>query len=211
MDLNLQRAKANPGQLGQQLQTNSSGDPFELLTNWQPRNGLSYDIAADFQVLQCAAQGFRPAMAMVSWLRQCTWPTEPPNQTALPTGISWSEIALAVSLEMGTFLPVKRRKADSDKHTLVWLESYQQARLQAVTFSELAEMASQLLRQVAALLPCEVLPSLDHGRVRSLYLMGDCQATTGLIRRPAWPSQHRVVHLIKKKKNYMQGGGRCRT
>lgn len=104
---------------------------------------------------------------------------------------------------MGTFLPIKRPKAESCEHRLVWLQNFTMAKMHSTTLSEQGEMASPLLRQVTSLTPFDILPTTGHGRIRSLYMMGDVQATTGLLRKPAWPSQFRVVSLIR---SYLQSG-----
>lgn len=156
-------------------------------------------------ILRSVALGFQPAMAVVAWLRSCSWPEEDPISSSLPIGISWPEIALAVMLEMGGYLPVKRKMADTNEHHLLWLDTFGAARLHGVTLSEQGEQVSQLFKQVNKFLPVSAMPLIANGRVRSLYLLGDSQATTGLVRRPSWPSQQRVVNLMR---GYLTGGRR---
>ena len=171
-------------------------DPVALLSSWQPQEAWTAPGRIQCAGIRWCAWGWQPAAACLKWLRTCTWPLHEIGPGGEVYGLSYAEIAIAISLEMGCYLPVKRTTATGDV-LVVYVEDYAAAKRLHVTMQEQIATAHHLLTQVLDLIPERMIPDTPKGHVRSLYALGDTGFTGGLMLRPAFTRQSEVIQHTK--------------
>ena len=172
-------------------------DPFTLLCQWKPRNVWKPPTRLQCQGLPFGMWGWQASFAALQFLKECEWPFEELGPEGIPIGISWLEIGIAIMLKLGTYLPIQRVGSDGETY-LVFLPSLAAAQMHHVTLSELAQVANSLYHQVLNLIPERLTPNIPEGRVKSLYMLGESCQGTGLLLRPAFPDQAKVVELAQQ-------------
>lgn len=181
--------------------TASAGIPVsDLFANWFPDEVWIMPTRLQSQGLWQCAWGRQSAAAMRQFLRTCRWPTTELGPGGRAYGFSWIELALAVMRHMKAYLPV-RRVNDKNQQILVYLTSFQHAKREGVTLTELGETAYYLLQQLQDMIPERVLPEVPKGRNRSLYAMGETRKCNGLLLRPSFEGQAMVVDQVR---HYLQ-------
>eukprot|EP00438_Fugacium_kawagutii_P009916 Skav216409 [mRNA] locus=scaffold457:478079:479827:+ [translate_table: standard] len=199
LDLQMTLAKAQtmvPGSRLNPVLQIPAQNPMQVLQEWQPHPSCSFDTEVDDTALQHCAWGWQTAAAMVRFLRGCRWPTDVLAADSSP-GLSWWEVAMGVILELGTFLPVRRKTSDGVTMS-IWISSYQDACRFQVTMAEQSETVSHLYRQVQGLVPQTLAPSVVRGRVKSMYMLGEMSQNTGLSHRPFYQRQRQVVEHLHR-------------
>lgn len=85
------------------------------------------------------------------WLQSCRWPDcDADNPGPVALGLSWSEVAVAATLQHGQWPPVKREQPDGSYVVVQHLDQADALRL-GTTLQELAAMAAQVVAQYQAL------------------------------------------------------------
>ena len=196
------RADTHNNHMPQQLQEQTSTDPFELLSEWNPPDYWAPPAQVQSQGLVESVWGWQVAAAAFQFLRSCKWPSQVHGPTIKPVGISWLEVALGIMYKMGTYLPIKRMTADGDVR-LVYLSSYDMAVAHKTTLSEQAETASLIMQHILTLVPERLVPHIPRGRVRSLYMLGETYMCTGWLIRPAFHDQRNILQVAKR---YIENG-----
>eukprot|EP00435_Cladocopium_sp_Y103_P033463 s2507_g8.t1 len=172
-------------------------DPCELFSTWSPASFWTAPRPVQAQGLEMCPYGQQVAFATLKFLMQCKWPTHEYGPLPDPVGISWLEIALAIMLELGAYLPVKRLNSEGEPYP-VFLHTYTDAMTHHTTTTEQSEQARFIFAHVNDMVPERLYPDVPRGQVKSLYMMGDMYFTTGLLLRPAFPTQQRVMSLVKQ-------------
>eukprot|EP00435_Cladocopium_sp_Y103_P037101 s2908_g9.t1 len=172
-------------------------DPCKLFSEWMPDEYWTAPRPVQGQGLEMCPYGQQVAYATLKFLMKCQWPTQQFGPLPEPVGISWLEIGLAIMLELGAYLPVKRQREDGSSYP-VFLHTYADAMLHHTTMTEQSEQARYIFGHVNDLVPERLYPDVIRGQVKSLCLMGDSYFTTGLMLRPAFPHQQQVMTMIKQ-------------
>ena len=196
------RADTHNHNISHQPQEQTSTDPLELLSAWNPPDFWCPPAQVQSQGLVESVWGWQAAAAAFQFLRSCKWPSQVHGPTIKPVGISWLEVALGIMYKMGTYLPIKRITADGDVR-LVYLSSYDMAEAHKTTLSEQAETASLLMQHILTLVPERLVPHIPRGRVRSLYMLGETYMCTGWLWRPAFDDQRNIMQVAKR---YIENG-----
>ena len=151
----------------------------------------------DDRWLQHSAWGLQVTRACISWMRSCKWPNDETEPAGYHLGFSWTEMAIAISLHFGNWLPVK--KLGSDTHEYVFQpKSHQDALHTGITLADITRTATHLWQHVQALTPTELVPKIQKGKVKSLNMQGCPFWTTGLKKRPSYPRQQEVFEVLQR-------------
>lgn len=130
-------------------------------------------------------------------MRSCKWPNDETEPAGYHLGFSWTEMAIAISLHFGNWLPVK--KLGSDTHEYVFQpKSHQDALHTGITLADITRTATHLWQHVQALTPTELVPKIQKGKVKSLNMQGCPFWTTGLKKRPSYPRQQEVFEVLQR-------------
>ena len=105
------------------------------------------------------------------------------------------EIAIGIMIQLNTYLPVKRKDV-SGVDKLVFLRNLGDAQQHGVTLTELSQVGYSLVKQVCNLIPERLFPDVPTGRVKSSYMLGEGHQTMGLLLRPCFEHQERVVQHL---------------
>lgn len=121
------------------------------------------------------------------FLQGCSWPDEGEELGEVqPLGLAWAEVALAMTIIHGCWLPVRRKNAAGVEY-LHQPVSHSQAVAMQVTLGEQSRVAQQMLTQYQSLVPEAVAPTLRGGKVKALMTYGSAIQMAGLARRPRFP------------------------
>ena len=146
--------------------------------------------------LHKAVWGRHAMMSLLAWLRACAWPPdeENPSQHA-KLGISWTEIAIAVPIRHGMWMPVKRIQQDNQEHILQ-PRTLSECHLLKITLAEQSAKISWMVKNLSSMLMQDVLPPISQGKVPALLVYG-FRASTGLKVRSQFPEQSQVVSILR--------------
>ena len=125
----------------------------------------------DDRWLGSSVWGLQVTMACVDWMLSCKWPNDDTEPGGYKLGLSWSEMAIAVSLHFGNWLPIKRHGNDEKEYIFQPL-SHQDAMHNGVTLAEITKTATHLWQHVRALTPTLLVPKVPLGKVKSLNMQG---------------------------------------
>ena len=107
----------------------------------------------------------------------CRWPNDETEPSGYHLGFSWTEMAIAISLQFGNWLPV--RKLGPDNHEYIYQpKSHQDALHNGITLADITCTATDLWQHVQALTPTELVPKIEKGKVKSLNMQ--------LNKEPSW-------------------------
>lgn len=174
-----------------------AADPCTLFSQWNPADFWQPPQRIQPQGLQHCAYGWQVAFAVMKFLQQFRWPTLEFGPLPEPVGISWTEMAVGMMLELNAYLPVKRQTADG-QFVPVFLPTYTDATFHHTSMAEQADMARILFGQVTDLIPERLFPDTRRGQVKSLYMMGESHFAGGLELRPAIPRQDVTMQTVKQ-------------
>lgn len=194
LKLQVARAKAqSPDSVDNQNKGNN--DIANTLRNFSPVQEWWFPENLTLDWLVDSAWGQQVMHSTLSWLRECTWNLNPKLPDNLEPGISWSEVAVAIALKHGMWLPVKRK--DPQGVERVVQPVFQGSQLTIATdLAEQTQVAHAIITHLKALVPEAILPDCKNGKVRSLLYLGFHAWSTGLKLKPAYPSQGQVFDLL---------------
>eukprot|EP00438_Fugacium_kawagutii_P019581 Skav228165 [mRNA] locus=scaffold439:319957:327714:+ [translate_table: standard] len=112
-------------------------------------------------------------------------------------GISWAEIAVALAMVHGQWLPVIRTREDGHPY-LSQPCTDQEAQLLATCLPEQAQSAAQIYTHFVSLVPEAVTPTLERKKVRTLQMYGASFRLSGLSLRPSFSSQADVIDIMQQ-------------
>lgn len=110
------------------------------------------------------------------------------GQGPMASGLSWTEVVLAIRFQMEGYSPVRRTNAEGDSYVL-WVDDFDDVGRLDVTMNDQSQTASLVVTQVLGLIPQTLLPDPSWGVVRSMYMQGETFQRAGLKVRPFFPSQ----------------------
>lgn len=186
LDLQMTSAKTKSlpeGSVVEPVMVQAGTSPMELFSSWQPVNVWPRPQTCDTSALRECAWGEQVARATYEFLRVCEWPMPSDGPGPLAPGITWTEMALAISYTMKAFLPIRRVSADGNQYVL-WVADFQDVERYDVTMTEQAQAAQQVVTQVMALVPQTLIPDPTRSLVRSMYMQGETFQRNGLKIRP---------------------------
>ena len=198
LELQAVRARADAGYgttVPEQLGTIVPRDPLKLLKEWRPEEVWRMPTRVQLQGLQKCMWGWQTAFATYKFFQSCAWPTNTVGPEDIAVGISWMEIAIGIMIQLNTYLPVKRKDV-SGVDKLVFLRNLGEAQQHGVTLTELSQVGYSLVKQVCNLIPERLFPDVPTGRVKSSYMLGEGHQTMGLLLRPCFEHQERVVQHL---------------
>lgn len=196
LDLQTARAKAQtPDSV--ENNTNGNSDVANILRNFSPTQEWWFPENLTLDWLVDSAWGQQVMHSTISWLRECTWNMNPKLPDNLAPGISWSEVAVAISLKHGMWLPVKRKDSQGVERVVQPVLTGSQLTI-ATDLAEQTQVAHALITHLKALVPEAILPDCQQGKVRSLLYLGFHSWSTGLKIKPAYPGQKQVFDLLAK-------------
>ena len=190
------RAEAGPGSIvPDQIGPLVTRDPVKLLKEWRPQEVWKMPARVQLQGLRKCMWGWQTAFATYKFFQSCAWPTNTVGPENIAVGISWMEIAIGIMIHLETYLPIKRPDGTGAER-LVFLTNLGDAQQHGVTLTELAQTGYSLTKQICNLIPERLFPDVPTGRVKSLYMMGESYQCMGLMLRPTFEHQERVVQHI---------------
>ena len=112
LDLQIARARAEEDKrVGQHILDNAGGAQMtkleNRLVNWRIENKWQDQRTWTMRWVQYSAWGSQVMKAVEEWLRSCDWPQEEQNVEE-DIGMAWAEVAIALTLFHGQWLPVRR-------------------------------------------------------------------------------------------------------
>lgn len=170
---------------------------LDQLKQWAIPDGwrCPQEICEDWFCESC--WGLQLMWHMRDFLFQCVWPSnleQLDGHAAL--GFTWVELAVALAIRYGQWLPVKRARADGEICLYQPLSETEVAQ-SGTSLGEQAWTASQLWIHFLSLTPDEVVPCLRKGKVRSLETYGFNLKMSGVHARPAYPGQPDVITCLQ--------------
>ena len=127
------------------------------------------------------------------WHDLIQWPSD--EEGPDDYGVTWYELSLSFMLHLGGFLPIKTTGTDGTERLMV-CNSYADAFARGLRMADFCTNFNQLYLQMADLTKPSLMPNIDRGLVRSLYLLGAGFQASGYRRRPCYPSQDTVCRLL---------------
>eukprot|EP00438_Fugacium_kawagutii_P005146 Skav207840 [mRNA] locus=scaffold3025:85744:89028:+ [translate_table: standard] len=110
--------------------------------------------------LSASCWGIQLMWVMHSFLRSCQWPSDEQQQSAVGAlGFSWVEMAVAIALEYGQWLPVKRKRSDQLEY-LFQPTTAEEVSHAGYSLGEQAWVVSQIFTHYTSLVPVSVTPTL---------------------------------------------------
>ena len=208
LDLQYARAAAQDTQHVAQLDDVGAvpkGDIFQQLADWKVQQSWQFPEVVESR-LDRAVWGRHAMTSLLQWFRSCAWPMddtqESPNSKL---GISWTEIAVAVAIKHGMWMPIKRKQQDSLEH-IIQPRDLTQCSYLKVTLAEQTANISYMVKHLKSMLMQNVMPTIPQGKVSALLVYG-FQGSTGLRIRPQFPEQKQVVQVLRQffpRTDYMQ-------
>ena len=113
--------------------------------------------------IEHSAWGRQVLHSTLNWLRSCVWTLDITQPENLEPGLSWTEIAIAIILEHGAWLPVKRQGEDGITRVV---QPTLQGGLCYVT-TDLAEQTQTAHALVIHL--CSLIPRFKKGRYEASF------------------------------------------
>lgn len=160
-------------------------------------------------MLQESAWGPTLARAMLQWMQEFSWPTQPDQHELQRAGLTWYEMVVSFMLYTNMYFPL-RSTGESGTEILLVLESDAEVEAYNLKFSDYANTFAIFYKQVVDLLQHRIWPTVERGLVRSMYLQGASIFTSGFFWRPSYPLQAEVArifreyHLTNKGPNFSQ-------
>ena len=164
----------------------------QLIKEWKVQNRWEQPRDIDDTELEHCVWSYQWAVALLEWIQTCHWPEQPVDNDP---GISWTEIALALAIQQGHWLPVKRERSGR----FFTMQAITEADLfdLQLTLTEQATSAYNLMCQLKGLIVQELLPAgCKFGKCQSMYIQGYKAWTTGLSMRPQFFSQDIVFDTL---------------
>ena len=205
LHLGLSRARMKLAQQGKQeerhLRTSSRNSILEIFSNWtiqevwlppQPRLDFSGE----------SRWGPYIATKFKEWNALLRWPAR--HEGADEYGVTWYELTVSFMLHLGGYLPIKTKCADGQERLMV-CSSYAEALARGLKLADFCAQFNQLYLQMADLTKPSLMPPIERGLVRSLYLIGSCFQASGFRKRPSYPFQAMVVGLLQKQLEHHRG------
>lgn len=208
LDLQIARARAEEDKrVGQHILDNAGGAQMtkleNRLVNWRIENKWQDQRTWTMRWVQYSACGSQVMKAVEEWLRSCDWPQEEQNVEE-DIGMAWAEVAIALTLFHGQWLPVRRDR--QGKQFVLQATSEAELELLETNLNEQAKMAYTVVQHFWSLVPEEVMPChVTNGKVKALYAQGYRSWTTGLQKRPSYPRQSEVYYILA---NFMQSSNK---
>ncbi len=178
-------------------QGNSKHTLWNAMETWHVCSEWHFPTTCSTDALKSSAYGFSFSMAIVDFFSKCQWPLDEQGPNNLTMGWSWTEVILGIVLTFGGWPPV-RRSVDNNE-ILIQPRSHLEAKSLGITLSEVTAQTVWYVKHTAALLDKDIYPNdIQHGKVSSLYLMGNPIWTTGFRRRPMHPLQSRILQILRQ-------------
>ena len=143
------------------------------------------------------AGGLAFAKIILQWAQQLKWPSGPDQHDLQDLGITWAELAISFMCTMQIFIPVARQVQAGHQELFMPL-TIDEVKAHHIRLSDISEMFSVLVYQVAEFLDVEMWPPVPKRMIRSLYVQGALQQTHGYIWRPEIPSQQQVTQAMDR-------------
>eukprot|EP00438_Fugacium_kawagutii_P015206 Skav221105 [mRNA] locus=scaffold693:340472:345676:- [translate_table: standard] len=197
LDLNMARARVQPAPEDVAAETLQPRHLLSQLRDWRASGSWRFPAEIDEQWLSWSPWGNQVMNAAGRWLRSCDWPDSDdhcPGDVAL--GLSWSEVAVALALLLGQWLPVKRVGPDG-KLRLVQPSSAHDVEFLGITLQEQAAAAAQVIGLYQALVPQDTAPQLERKKVKALMVYGCNLRLAGITRRPSFEVQSSVINVLQ--------------
>ena len=199
LDLQVARARAEEDKrVGQNIGDDMGGihpkRPERLLINWSVTHKWTLGEQWNMHWTQFSAWGPQIMQTVAAWLTTCEWPRDE-HVPEEDIGMAWAEVAIALALHHGQWLPVRRER--QGQNFVVQATTEMELEMLDTNITEQAKMAYSVVQHFWSLIPEQVLP--DHvsiGKVKALYVQGYGSWTTGLRRRPFYPKQAEVFYLL---------------
>eukprot|EP00438_Fugacium_kawagutii_P022882 Skav214829 [mRNA] locus=scaffold1772:187456:188673:+ [translate_table: standard] len=198
LDLNVARAKqpfADTAETAPELHHT----PLLLqVRTWQTSDSWHSDPVMDDTALDSSAWGLQVMHAMQQWLMDCKWPCDALESPGpRPMGLSWVEVAMAVCIHLGCWLPVPRVYENGEVY-LVQPRSHAEALLWKTSLKEQATLVSQVLTQYQNLVVQSTSPPFARLKVRSLLLYGFEIRQHGMSLRPSFGCQNKLSECLQE-------------
>ena len=150
------------------------------------------------QWLEFSAWGQQVSFVILQWLLDLHWGINDNGPDGEMVGLSWTEVAISISLKLGAWLPFRRFSANNEE-MLIHPQNTAMTASWGVTLSEMSQNAYLLVTQVQTLVPQQLRPKeVTIGKVKSLSAQGYHAWTTGFRRRPKFPFQKEVFDILQE-------------
>lgn len=148
--------------------------------------------------MEFSAWGQQVSFVILQWLLDLHWGINDNGPDGEKVGLSWTEVAISISLKLGAWLPFRRFSANNEE-MLIHPQNTAMTASWGVTLSEMSQNAYLLVTQVQTLVPQQLRPKeVTIGKVKSLSAQGYHAWTTGFRRRPKFPFQQEVFDILQE-------------
>ena len=142
------------------------------------------------------------AIKFKEWYSQICWASS--HAGADDYGVTWYELSISFMLHLGGYLPIKMSTSDGAEQLMV-CHTYADALAKGVKMADFCTNFIQMYLQMADLTKPSMMPAIDRGLVRSLYLLGAGFQASGYRKRPSFPKQSLVCHILKRELAHHRG------
>lgn len=196
--VNMARAAAMTGRdTSDDAEADSPPSMLEQIQEWTLPQGWTCPHTIEECWLKHSCWGLQLMWVMQTFLQSCTWPVEPESGLVPATlGFTWVELALAMVLEYGQWLPVRRPREDGQTY-LFQPKNMDEVYQCGTSLGEQAWTASQIWTHYLSLVPEQMTPCLRKGKVRSLEVFGYNLKLSGVHLRPVFPLQKQVAAALQ--------------
>lgn len=167
-----------------------------ILCAYQPTVGYHQGFSeTSKQLFPVFPWGEQLATQMQQWCQHLFWPTQKPDHAACRSGVSWLELGLSFSLYLGKTLPIIRQNQDGTKQ-IVFAASRADATRFGITLGDYANVMQLMWGHYMMYLQEDIRPAAPRGLTRSLMWLGFGQHTSGLLERPSFFAQDKVLKFF---------------
>ena len=170
---------------------------WEQFAQWQIPDSNFVIPDADLSLLSYSPFGDELATMTFQWLKQLRWPRGNKGPGELVAGTTWIELGLDWMCFHKRFLPVLREDQRGVLR-LQLLPDFAAAKDAMFSFNEAGTMIEKLIRNITALVPEDIFPTVPRGKVSSLYLLGSTKYFQGLTLRVQLAAQSDVFELLRQ-------------
>lgn len=136
------------------------------------------------------------------WHSKLRWPAQ--HDGVDEYGVTWYELTVSFMLHLGGYLPLKTKATDGTERLTV-CHNYAEAIARGLKLADFCTQFNQLYLQMADLTKPSLMPPMERGLVRSLYLLGAGFQASGFRRRPVFPNQDIVCKLLQQQLEHHRG------
>ena len=187
-----QRGKALQGVDGS-VPLVDSHNIWALFRDWQVQLSAFIMPEVNLELLSFSAFGLDIATITYQWLSCLRWPPDEVGPGTYNVGTTWVELAVDWMCYNQQFLPILRQD-QTGTLKLRTIASY----AEAVELQFAGTMLEKILRNITALIPQQVMPSLTRKKCGSLYVLGASRYFQGFPCRIQLARQTQVVDLLQK-------------